>query len=487
MKFLLFFLLPLASVAAIPNEFASVIDMARHVSGEFGADALIRIAATGKLDKATRIQLLEEAFQRAAEAQQPLKRRVALLKAASASGFFQRAYQQNLDGLSLRLRAVEAMLALDPPKARGLFLEIPPLQLPKVTCAGYLVYDVSLYYDVLGHVARRSFTPKEVAEGEPVRLLARFAAGVDAASEIEPAARMLAASTVGNADFQALITAFGGAVSQIYGDDRSFTAAVSDANRKILALADDARKRQVPPTGLIEGYRRFLVNNLAGDRCADDDLMGNGEGFVLGAGNGTEELGSAARFFNEKLAAPPVPPLREEDVTPSKIAGAASGVRACQEAECQQLESQYRSLMFDAQGAPLSAQQKDSAEWRGNLQHFLTAAADWKETTGPAGADQFREECALFGALAGAIPPGPDRGRVLLAWLNYLDASRMQQDDRITWFLPVNTMVGRVTLDPAGLSSLAEAMRATNDPVIALYVELERVAPRSPEQILSLL
>jgi hypothetical protein len=143
--------------------------------------------------------------------------------------------------------------------------------------------------------------------------------------------------------------------------------------------------------------------------------------------------------------------------------------------------------MFDAQGAPLSAQQKDSAEWRGNLQHFLTAAADWKETTGPAGADQFREECALFGALAGAIPPGPDRGRVLLAWLNYLDASRMQQDDRITWFLPVNTMVGRVTLDPAGLSSLAEAMRATNDPVIALYVELERVAPRSPEQILSLL
>jgi hypothetical protein len=42
-------------------------------------------------------------------------------------------------------------------------------------------------------------------------------------------------------------------------------------------------------------------------------------------------------------------------------------------------------------------------------------------------------------------------------------------------------------LDPLGLGKLTEALRKTRDPVIALYVELERVAPRTPDQILPLM
>lgn len=488
MKFSLFLLIPLGCLAAIPNDVAPVVDMARHAPGEFCADALIRVAALDKVDKATRIQLLEEAFRCAAGAQQPFKRQPSILKVAGTAGILKHVYQQDLDALSLRLRAVEAMLPLDPLKARGLFLEIPPLQVPKISCDDYLVFDVSLFYEVLGRIARQSFTAKEVADGAPVRLLSRFAGGINSASQVEPAARMLAESGSKDADFQALIAAFGGALSQIYGDDRTFTASVSAAGQQILALVEDAGKRKVSSASLVEGYRGFLVNNLAGQRCADDDLVENGQMFELGAGGAADVLGTAAaRMFNEKLARPPVLPLREEEVTPSKIEGAASGLRSCEDVECKQLTSEYRALIFSAEGTAFSSAQRDSAEWRAKLQQFLASMADWKESTGIPDAEQFREKCALFNGLVGVAPAGPDRDHVLLAWLDYLEGNRIQQDDRIGWFLPVNAMIGRVALDPLGLGKLTEALRKSRDPVIALYIELEHVAPRTPVQILAVM
>ena len=489
MKPFLFLLLPLVCGAVVPKDIAPVIDMARQAPGEFGADALIRIASTDKLDKPTRVQLLEEAFRRAAEAQQPLKRQASILRVAGAAGFLQRAYQQNLDALSLRLRAVDGMLPLDPAKARALFLEIPALSVPKVTCDDYLVYDVSLFYEVLNKVARQSFNAKEVAVGDPIRLLDQFAGSINSAAQVEPAARMIAASGAANRDFETLVTSFAGALGQIYGDDRTFTATLSPASQEIFALLEDARKRGASTVALLEGYRRFLVNNLSGQRCADDDLMGNGQAYTLSSGGKVDTLGSAAAdYFNQKLAKPPIQPLREEEVTPSKIEGAASGLRSCQDPECKELANQYRGLIFDTTGTPLPAAQKDTADWRTRLQDFLNAMANWKPASGDKGElDQFRDKCALFGSLIGIIPPGPDRERVLLAWLDYLDGNQVENEDRIGWFLPVNTLIGRVAMDPLGLGKLTEALRKAHDPVIALYVELERVVPRTPDQILPLM
>ena len=55
------------------------------------------------------------------------------------------------------------------------------------------------------------------------------------------------------------------------------------------------------------------------------------------------------------------------------------------------------------------------------------------------------------------------------------------------WFLPVNALMGRVGLDPAGLGKFAGELRQSSDPVIALYASLEAVAPRPPDRILALL
>jgi hypothetical protein len=55
------------------------------------------------------------------------------------------------------------------------------------------------------------------------------------------------------------------------------------------------------------------------------------------------------------------------------------------------------------------------------------------------------------------------------------------------WFLPVNALIGRVRLDPVVLGPMMEELRRTNDPVIALYADLETAAPRTPDRILPLL
>jgi len=488
MKPFVFLLVPFLCGAAVPNEIAPVIDMARNAPGEFAADALIRIASTDRLEKPVRVQLLEEAFQRAAEAQQPFKRKAAILKVGGSAAFLQHVYQQNLDGLSLRLRAVDAMLPLDRAKARTLFLQIAPLELPKVTCDDYLVYDVGLFYDVLARVAQQSFTGKDATESKPIQLLEQFTRAIQSSAQVEPVARMISTSGVENNDFETLLTALAAGMSRIYGDDRSFTAWLNPIGQEIVGLSEQARKRNISELPLIEGYRRFLVNNLSGQRCADDDLVESTQSYTLNSSSHADTLGSAAAdYFNQKFAKPPIQPLREEEVTPAKIEGAASGLRSCQDAECKQLAVEYRGLIFDTSGTPLTAAQKESTEWRNRLQQFLNSIANWKDGSSDNDAGQFRDKCALFSSLLGVIPPGADRERVLLSWFNYLQGNRVEQTDRVGWFLPVNTLIGRVALDPLGLGKLTDALRKTSDPVIALYVELERIAPRTPDQILPLM
>jgi len=64
----------LSAAADAPAAIDALLDAARAAPAEFAADAMIRIAALDQLEKARRIELLEQAFQRASGAQQPYKR-----------------------------------------------------------------------------------------------------------------------------------------------------------------------------------------------------------------------------------------------------------------------------------------------------------------------------------------------------------------------------------------------------------------------------
>jgi hypothetical protein len=71
--------------------------------------------------------------------------------------------------------------------------------------------------------------------------------------------------------------------------------------------------------------------------------------------------------------------------------------------------------------------------------------------------------------------------------LDFASASDFQKSGRAEWLLPINGLVARFSLDPAGWAKIAEQVRSSKHPVIALYANLEAAAPRSPDKVLPLM
>ena len=492
MKTLAVILLPMLCAAAdAPAGIDALLDAARAAPAEFAADAMIRIAALDQLEKARRIELLEQAFQRASGAQQPYKRHATFVRPDTPSGFLNRAYGLDLDGMSLRLRAIEGLLPLDAQKARDLFLQTPPPKIPPLKCDDFLIYDVGRFYDTLGSIARQSFTAQEVQAGEPFRLLARFAGAIASPVEVAPVARMLASASVKDADFQALVNSFAAALGKISGDDRSFAYSMP-AGKQILALVEESKRRQLSPLPLLEAYRLYLIDNLSAARCADDDsMMGNAFSFGLVGGQAVDpEVQDTVGFFNQRLRVAPLQPIQEEESTPARLEGVATGLRMCEDAECRAIAEQCRGLAFGENGLPYTPGQKNAPGWRARVRDLLAALSRWQESAPgarPTAAEHFRVKSAAYSDLLSLVYNGPDRDVVARAMLDYLKQNRFQRENRVEWLLPVSALIGRVALDPVGMGRVAEELRKADDPAIALYANLERVAPRTPDRILPLL
>jgi hypothetical protein len=485
------FALCLALRAATPGEKTAIeaaLDMARATPGEFAADALLRIAALESLDGAQRAKLIEEAFRRADEAQQPYKRRNAMPNIASNVQFQQRAFALNLDALSLRTRAVEEMLPLNPAKARQLFLDMPPLDLPPVSCEDVMVFDISSYYQALTHVALRSFTEKEVRNGDAAQFVTRRIARISSPGEIEPAARAAAGSGLDDAQFAGAVAAFTEALKKISKDDRSFTFYLPSAGAAVQSLIAEIARRRLSPLPLIEAYRLYLVSNFTAARCADDDAM-------AGSAAADEPIDSrsveAIRFFNQSVRAAPLQPIQPTEAMARQKTGVATGLRSCAADPCASIARDFRALIFGPEGAPMANSARDSDQWHGHFEQLLKELVDWRgsspDVTGEDAAQQFREKCAFYLELPGLTRDESLRQKAVAALLEYLEHSRNQARTRIEWLLPANLLIGRMALDPGGIGKSADLFRRSSDPVIAMYAQLEAAAPRSPAAVLALM
>jgi hypothetical protein len=481
MKSLLPLFLPWFCAFAAGPSIDTLIDSARALQPEFAADGLIRIAQTKAIEKTRAIDLLDTAFQKAAGAQQPWPRHSVLLRADGQAGYWKRVYAQELDGLSLRLRVVRAMLPLDDAKAVDLFRQIPPPKPRRLSCKEYLVPDVSRLYDVLGEVARHA------AEDSRADLFRRYTGAINSPVEIAPAAQALAASHLKDAEFQAAVDSFGAAVGKISGDDRSFAS--SPTGTAIQLLVEETKRRHLSPLPLLEGYRVYLVFNLSAARCADDDAMESGQqsfGLSL-ATQSDKQPGNVIEFFNTKLRMPPLQPISELESTPARLEGAAAGVRLCQDAGCRAIAEQYRGLVFTAQGAPLPPGERNTPEWQSKLRAFLAALADWKQAPEVPLAEYYEAKSRTYADLLSLTAEARAREQVLHGFLDFVAGNSFENNNRIEWFLPINGIIGRLSLDPAGSAKLLADVRASKDPVIALYGSLEEAAPRPADRILSLM
>jgi hypothetical protein len=471
------------AAAASPAEIDALAVAARAVPPEFGADALLRLAALEQ-PAARRIELIRQAFEKGSHAQEPYKRRSILLP-GQVSPFSNRAYQQELDALSLQLRAVEAMLGLDPAEARALLLRIPALRLKPLACSDGLAFDVDRLYRTLAAAAAQSFSAKQKTEGESLRFLEPYAIAIASPVQAGPMADAIAANQDGSdGDFQKLVAAYATALGKIHGDDRSFTWAYK-VGSSIELLAAQCDRRKISALPLLESYRLYLVVHLSAARCADNDRVAAGadaSGLVTGA----EVMPSIVDYFNRKLRRDPLQPIQEIESTPARLEGVAAVRPACRDEACKTIAGRYRELIVGADGRPIPPATRTSPEWQSGLEAMLADLKKWTPgNSSPAGF--FRDKAGLYNDLLNLAPAGAPREAVLRAEMEFLLGAKQQAAGRMEWFFPLNALLARTALDPAGYASFAEALRKSSDPVVALYARLEALAPRPPDRLIGLL
>jgi hypothetical protein len=482
-----------ASTAAAPGaagELEALVDRARAAPAEFAADALLRLAELPQWKPESRRALIEEAFRRAAGAQYSLKQRAASLRFRTGpAAFLNKAFAQDLDRDSLQCRAVRALLPLDRKQARELFREIPRPRLRPATCDNALVYDVSAYYATLAELAASAFTPAEAAEDEPFKLLSAYLQGLQSPVEAGPVAHLLAIVPLKPEQLGGLVMSFAGALKELAGDDRSFSFTVSRSGRtgeQIGELAARCTKLDISAIPLIEAYRAYLVRHMGGERCADSsDTGGISFGMAI---NPNEELAQdTVRYFNERLRPEQVKAIGGDEIQPAKLEGAAGGTRSCEGPECQQLVRLYTGLVLGPNGMPYGPEKRATGDWQAKLKEYLARLAEWKDDPSATTGEHFQQKCLLYSDLFNIVPNGPDRIAILRAFLEFLQRNSFQRESRLEWFLPVNSLVARVSLDPGGLGDVLRDLSNSPDPVISLYTALEQVAPRSPGARLSIM
>jgi hypothetical protein len=474
-----------AAAAAGPGDVESLAAEARALPPEFAADALLRLAGVDSVAPARRLALLDDAFRRAGQAQQTYKLRSAMMGMPAPVAFLQKVNQQDLDGLDLEVRAVEAMLPLDAARARKLFQSIPPIRLEPLKCDDSMVYDLDRFYQAMA-AAARTFTDAEKQAGETLRFLRPFAA-VRAPSQVGPMAAAIAGSGLNDGDFTTLVNAFAASLGKIAGDDRSFSAAYV-AGARIESLAEECKRRKISPLPLLEAYRLYLVTHLSGARCADDDRMQGG--MVMASSAAALEAYQAvdfAGFFNQKLRTDPLQPIQEAEATPARLEGAVTGLRTCEDEDCQAISTAFRGLVLTSQGTTVPPADRASKDWRDRHAALLQKLEAWKPGEHTTPAEHFREKVLLYSDLLSISPAGEPRDGAVRSEISYLLHSREEAATRMEWFLPLNALLARTSLDPVGYGAYRAELEKSADPVAALYAKLEAVAPRPPDRVISLL
>lgn len=221
---------------------------------EIGAWLLLKQATVDRVPaKERRIALVEEAYRLAGQARlrYPLARATAEVRSDTLAGQRVEASQLHLDGLSLHVRAVLAMMSLDPAKSLQMTLEMPMPTPPRAACADQVIARVDEYYGLALRMAERGFPAKQRAEGRPLVFLTRVVAESTGPQQLLGAARMLAAYR-GSEDERAALTAvLAGSLMSAPADPRAYAA--------VPELAEAVQR----VGGLDEAYAAFVKTQEA--------------------------------------------------------------------------------------------------------------------------------------------------------------------------------------------------------------------------------
>lgn len=466
---------PEAGAPTRPAEIELLVVYAQNAPDEFAADALIRIAESPRVaDREWKRDLLEEAFRRASGAQYPLRRSYIGGIADTRPGYLSDAHDLRLDALSLKSRAVKALLAVDKERARALFAEIPARpKLEPLSCDDALAYNLSEFYATLAEVLNNTFSAEERRQNQHIQFLVPYLDGITSSAQVAPAAKAVVAAQLNPSQLSFVVAAFARALRNTPADDRSFSHAImmEAATKSVVELADECRKKDVAAGELLKAYREYWVANLSAGRCAD---------------NVTEKSLSLVGKLLEQLngALWPDSPLVADEIKPARVLGRAQKFEYWSTPEAKKLLMGVKSLRFGTGKTKLTDAEKLLPGWQTELAEYLNELESWGPGTEQTEADYFHQKCVLYGALVNIVPGGPGRDKVIGSLVEFLRGNFVQRESRAEWLWQANQLIR--LMRPArgeGDAKVLERLSDSGDTNLRLYAELSRLltTPRKTE------
>ena len=483
-------LLPLAAQTQdAAKVLADFVEAARSQPVEYFSDVFFRLHEANRFrDWAQILKLLEEVFQRAAEARQALPVQPARLVVTSEQArILVQAQRFRVQRIPIQARVIDLMANLNPQRAREMLREIVPPSQNRPSCGDALVSNPASFYETMQRVMQNAAGAGEAVRREGLRVLEDHIRSLTNAPQIGPVADIarlyLPADTDG-----VLVTDLGAALSNVQDSDRAFSFAVEQMGLvdSVLNFADAARQRQQPVVGLIASLRGFLLRHYTGNRCADNVPVEAAAWMTP-----PNQLRPIEQFNARGIRmASGLEPILPKDRVPGRV-----------ESSFPSAEPSTRTMYvhINERITQLRSARRDE-NWPGQATEVVRSIEEFRPPDGVAAAETFHQKALLFRLMLETLPSGALFRQVLADQIRLLLETPLRRDSPAEWLYHVdallelarrarpapsredqtrNQMLGYASFasgHPAG-QEVIEAMASSYDPLLSLYGKLERLAP----------
>jgi hypothetical protein len=429
----------LALLLADQPDASSVLQRAPAAPPEIASKIILKLGSNvySVPDRAKRIEHVEEAFRLAGQARQPypLAAGIRPVPADSEAARLLEANQERLDGLGLQVRAVQAMMGLDPRRALEMTLRMPIPSPPRRTCEDSMVARVEEYYGLALQMAQRGFSTKEKAEGRPLQFLTGILAASTTPEQIQAAAAMLRAYNGTPEETATLVSAFSSALLQTQPNSRGFIGTPA-TGEELAVLIRRLRAMGQNPMPLLEAYRFYLMTQWNGEACSD---LPEAHGLLVF----NDTMRPDAGLEKE------IPPIAAKDLKPKRSDDKASNYVFGEEGESREIAKEMAWLRRPPE--------KRGAEWEAKFTALLHRIEAWQPEDGASALAHFHMKAGAFRDMLPAATSEPLLEALQSSFCAYLRDAPAKTESPAEWMIHFRRMT--VPWGPLGMKSVEIAKR----------------------------